>query len=469
MQQRIYISDEEKSPVVCFNTGLDPRSFARTKMSQSLIEQGYIVHPNGSHKVWKSSGVNDVDGIMKVWGPLFNGKRLDLLIDDISSLTQESTSQTALQAVVLWIRAKMFLGDTRSAFNPGASFICFENGKTEHPKGSVYFAPEHLSSRCLYIEGSELDRNNCPDLLGLEAAAFCAGVMLYTILAKAHPYPSEDIYQDMREGIFLPVRLAAPDLDERLSDLVQNALMLPVASKKPTMSAADILTNILKILINKESKIIPISSLYHALTLERTKQLEKEKKQFTLMQNSFIKIKRFALRNKIQLVVSAISLIFVFIIAFSMISRGSQRPTTEGMHSDNVIYAYFSSFSSLDHMFMEAIIQGADKADLNAAISLSAIIRTRQAYERFTFQNVVPAAVWKDNGGELPAPNVFGVTDISLEHLAGGENEDLIIYRVDYSLWPLNEEFRINRSDIMTLRRDRRKNWRITEILRTEW
>jgi hypothetical protein len=473
MQRRIQISDTDNSPVVTFNTGLDPRSFARTKMSQSLIEPGYIVSPNGSHKVWKAAGVRDTNNIMNVWGPLFNGKRLDLLIKETSSLSQNSASQVALQAIVLWIRAKMFLGETRSALNPGAAFICVENGNTENPKGSVFFSPEHLSSRCLFLEGSEidndsLDRFNCPDLLDMDAAAFCAGVMLYTILTGNHPYPSNEIYQDMREGVFLPVYLAAPGLDEKLSNLIQAALMLPVANKKASMSALDIITNLLKILINKENKITVVSALYKPITTERTKQFEKEKKMFVFKQNSIVKTRRFALRNKVQIIAATVFLFFAGFITFSMLAGLAQRPTTEGMHSDSVVFAYYNAFSSLDHIFMEAILWGADRTDLNAAISLTAIVKTRQAYE-ITFTNVIPANVWRENNRELPAPDVFGVTDITLEHLAGYEDSSMMVYRTNYLLWPFNENFSLRRSDIITLNRDRRGNWRITEILRTEF
>ncbi len=59
--QRIYLSNIEEKQAICFDTGLDPRSFARTKMSQSLIECGYIVYPDGSREVWKPSSVNEVN------------------------------------------------------------------------------------------------------------------------------------------------------------------------------------------------------------------------------------------------------------------------------------------------------------------------------------------------------------------------------------------------------------------------
>ncbi|MCL2720801.1 MAG: hypothetical protein FWD47_05630 [Treponema sp.] len=467
MQRRIQISSIENKPVVSFNTGLDPRSFARTKMSQSLIEQGYIVYPNGSHKIWKPAGVNDVESIMHVWGPLYNGKRLDLLIEDVCSLTQNSASQAALQAVVLWIRAKLFLGEKHSAQNPGAAFICTENENTEHPKGSVFFSPPNLSNRCLFIEGAELDRNNCPDLTGLDAAAFCAGVMLYTILTGSHPYPTSEIYQDMREGVFLQVNLAAPALDEKLSELIQSALLLPVANKKQSISAVEILTNFIKILISKENKMNSISSLYKPLSVAKEKQAEREKKNYLFKQKLAVKTKRFLVRNKIAVIAVVSILLFAGIITYSMVAGINQRPTTEGMPSSSVIHAYFGAFSSLNHIFMESIINGADKSDLNAAITLMATVKMRQAYEP-SQTHLIPAGSWKDNGNDLPAPNVFGVTDVVLEHLIGSEDSDMMVYRVNYLLWPYNENFHITRTDDMTLKRDRKGNWRITEIRRNE-
>ena len=112
---------------------------------------------------------------------------------------------------------------------------------------------------------------------------------------------------------------------------------------------------------------------------------------------------------------------------------------------------------------------GADKTDINAAMSLFAVIKVREAYEHTNAPSIIPARIWKENGGELPAPNVFGVTDLNITHLAGSEEGDMVLYRTEYLLWSPIEDYSIKRSDVITLSRDRRKNWRITEILRTEF
>jgi hypothetical protein len=464
MGQRILISEVNNKPALCFDTGLDPRSFARTKMSQSLIDPGYSVNPDGTHETWKATGVTEIGGLMRVFGPYVPGKRLDLLLEEIESNSQSpDLKQEAMEAVINWVKAKMFLGDTHSAINPGASFVSKE--------GNVFFAPEHISSRCLYIEGYEIDTYNCPDLAGMDITAFCAGVMLYKIMSGSHPYPSKDIFQDMREGIFLPVNIIAPGLNAQLSELIQAALMLPVEKKNKQSAAAkssiEILTKILEILSGM-GKGVSISSLFDTVSAEKTKQFEKEKKNYLFRKNSFIKTKRYILNNKPFLIGITAGIVFVLIVLFSTVISVTSRPTTEGMSPDTVIIAYYDAFSQLNHQFMEACVKGADRSDINAASSFYAVLKQRQAYEGPKYVSVIQAKVWKETGGELPAPNVFGVTDLKITFIGGEEDDGVMVFRADYNLWSPFDDFARIRNDVLTLRRDSRKHWRIIEILRTE-
>ena len=461
--QHIHISDVNGKSAVCFDTGLDSRSFARTKMSQSLTEAGYLVHSDGSHEQWKAAGVDEVNGGMRVHGPLSNGKRLDLILDEI-----ETQPDAALQAVVSWIRAKMFLGEEQSALNPGAAFIL----DGDSPK-QVFISPEFLSSRCLLTEGKDFDRYNCPDLSGMDAATFCAGVMLYQIFSKVHPYPSKDIFQDMRENVFLPIHFAVPDLNKKLAGLIQAALSLPNAQAastrhfQSTSNSINILTELLETLTDSSKNIVSISSLIETLPEEEKASTEKEKQKYLFRQNTIVKARRFVARHKIALLCSVGGFIVLFFLVVSTIQNISERPTTEGMASDTVIMAYYDAFSSLDHIFMEAIVQGANKADINAAASYFAIVKTRQAYEMSDASLLIPAEEWRRDGGELPAPDVFGVTDLTITYLSGDES-DLMMYRTEYQLWAPDLDHSIRRTDVITLKRDNRRNWRITEIIRTE-
>jgi len=487
---RIHISDVNEKQAVCFDTGLDPRSFARTKMSQCLIEPGYIVYPDGSNTVWKASGVNELDGYMRVWGSPFSGDRLDMLLSAINTPRQtpeeaEQRQKAALQAVVYWMRAKLLIGETHSALNPGAAFVSCSDGG-EYQKGSVFFTPESLSQRCLLVEGAgytavlrsgvseirsnaptALDRFNCPDLKETDAAAFCAGTMLYTVLSKVHPFPdTENIYQDMREGNFVPPKLMISGVDKELCELINAALLLPVAAKKTAMSGAVILGNLLKILMNKDEGVTDISMLCHTPAKEDEEKFFKERDKFIKNQNFVIKTRRFCIRHKFAIMGITAAVLFVLFVVVSMTKVRQGRQTTAGMAPDTVINEYYEAFSNLNHQFMEMCVYGAGKNDIEVASNFFVVTKVRQAYEPGERSSIISARVWKQTGGALPAPNVFGVTDLKITPRGGSEDEGIVVYRADYLLWFPTEPTASSRTDELTLKRIR-GNWRITEINRT--
>jgi hypothetical protein len=302
----------------------------------------------------------------------------------------------------------------------------------------------------------------------MEAAAFCAGTMLYKILSKSFPYSNDKtIFQDMREGTFFPVHLAIPGLNKKLCNLVQSAFALPVEGEL-NENGTDIISGIFTYLTENENHEFSVSSLFDKLSTEEYTKLEKEKRNYLLKRNTFIKTKLFIVNNRRTVIGVAVGLLFLIVIIGNVIKSYSTRPTTAGMDSDAVIMAYFDAFSLLDHVFMEACIQGADKSDINAATTLYAINKTREVYERSNAALFIPAKAWKEAGGEFPSPNVFGVTDLSIRYLSGDYENNIMIYSADYLLWHPDASYALVRNDIITLKRDKRNNWRITEILREE-
>jgi len=461
MKKHIYSNILNGKPALCFDTGLEPRSFARTKMSQCFTEPGYIVNPDGTNSIWKAAGVFENDGLMTVWGPEFQGERLDLILADAIEKQNVKTWQAALQAVVFWIRAKLFLGDEHSALAPGAAFIA--------NSGSVFFAPENLSNRCLLSEGSEQNSYVCPDLFGMDAAAFCAAAMLYKILTQTNPFPvPKTIFQDMREGVFLPPHLAAPGLYEKLCSLIQAALFLPAANKKPSKSGADILNDFLKLLMRKETGTVSVTSLFHTLSAEEDGKIQKEKRVFLKRKIAVVKMKRLVVRNKIPLLITLVILFFLGFFVTSLALNQKEKPTTSGMDSHQVVITYYESYSNLQHEFMEACIDGADRGDIDIATNLYVVTKVKQAND-LKSGALIPAGVWKKSGGKLPSPDVFGVVtdDIIIEILEGSETEGRILYRVIYTLWYPNDTPASRRNDDLLLNRNKKGNWVITNIKRT--
>lgn len=475
--QKIHICEENGKQALCFDTGLDQRSFARTKMSQSIIEPGYIVYPDGTHNEWKAANVDDINGSVRVSGKPFFGERLDNILSKADSNLQtaaaQKAAQEALEAVVYWIRAKLFLGDTLSAINPFASFVSLaEDQDAEFPKGSVFLGPENLSQRCLLQEGIEVDSFNCPDLTGMEAAAFCAAAMLYKVLIKNHPYPGikSNIYQDMREGVFVPPRLASPELNKKLGGLIDDALLLPVAGKKNPnpKSGSAILSGFLEILLHEKGEITKVSALFHTVSKEEESKITRERKWYVTRQNIVVKTKRFYFGNKPAVIGISIAVAFLIFVVASIASSRNDRMTTAGMTPSTVIKEYFEAFSTLNHTFMDTILMsGADRSDINTAVNLFAVSKLRQTHERTSTSAIVSARLWQELGRELPAPDVFGVTDLELTHLGGNEVDGVVVYRAEYLLWFPHEDIPSSRSDEITLQRGRNRNWRIADIHRT--
>jgi hypothetical protein len=455
---------------VYFDTGLDSASFARAKIFQNLKDDGFIVNPDGSYETWKAGGVIEVNGSMIIQGPSFTGERLDLLVSKVDfSLPEEkrlASQQEALQAVTSWIRAKMFLDGKASSIDPGAAFISNLNAPDNI---QVLLAPVNLSNLCLAAERSKTqetrDHYSYPELTGMNAVAFYAGTMLYRIFTGVEPYLSGAAFsQDIKEGVFLPPHLACPGLNRNLCAVIQSMLRLP--AEKKNKNGPDNIAGLLSLLTDSENHIVSVSSLFSQISAEESAQIENEKKQFFSGKNKIVKTKRFILKHKALLIITGIVIVFVLFFTADIINSIKQRPTTAGMSSDNVIITYYEAFSAFDHLLMDACVQGADKTDIKAAINLFAFNKVREAYE-YSAASVITAQEWLEKGGELPAPNVFGVTDMSIDRLSGNEDSSQITYRVNYVLWYL-EEYSVTRSDILVLKRDKKNNWRITEIQRTE-
>jgi hypothetical protein len=223
MGANIFQLEIEGKPALGFDTGLDASAFAQAKMAQFITQPGCTVFPDNRFEEWKASGVIEHRGpdgrsSMVIWGPAFAGERLDLLIED------DVRRDESLRAVCFWIEARLSLGDDDLSFRPG--------GALASPGGAMLFPPERLTARCLQAEGDEvwLGKNESyvhPDLQGKDAVSFTAAAMLYRIFSGVRPFSGETgelLRQNIREGVFLPVNLAAPGLDEQTAVLINAAL-----------------------------------------------------------------------------------------------------------------------------------------------------------------------------------------------------------------------------------------------------
>jgi len=483
MEKRVFLFDVEGRQALGFDTGLDSRAFARAKFAQFITEPGIIVNLDeqaSSVSFWKASGVVE-HSAMIVWGPPFRGERLDFLFDG------GGTRDDALAAICRWMRAILALGDKYQAPLWPCAALIGEGGGS----GAVFFAPPGLVSRCLMPAEAEKTNNRYvhPGLKGMNAAAFTAAAMLYRVFAGVPAFAAGDglvLYEDMREGNFLPIRLAAPGLDDGLAALIQKGL--GQNGKKGVLPDGTRLLEELLVLLRPGAGAVSPASFINSLSDTDKLSIEKEKTQYLKTKTAAVNTRRFVRRNAAVLLGAFSAVVIAFLIVNSVIKSRSAL-STAGMEPVKIVESYYMAFEKLDHLWMEAcVIKDAGKDDISMVMNLFILGKLRQAYEHSVLSPFISAGDWLESGGGQVDFQVFGVTDLRITYagFAGaagyaGETGETR-YRADYTLWVPGEAADVpeterdagaryvppvpyRRTDFVTLVQ-KKGNWRISGIIR---
>jgi hypothetical protein len=424
-----------------FDTGLNAQAFAQAKLAQFITQEGHIVLPDGTVTSWRPGGVIESEGTMVVWGPDFQGERLDLILDG-------GDTGPALEALRRWIAAYL----PEAGLWPAGVFAALDTGAS-YPVGTVFFPPDRLRCRCIRAEGEDLWLNGGEslvfmDLAGDAAVSFTAAAMLYRILARAAetggpqsavlkdagsapgalPFPSRDVeklHQDMRESVFLPLGLAAPGLDPRTAELVDRAIAGTKGKPAPRPSPEEISE-----LLGPPGRD-PVS-FFRDLDAEERENLREERERSEKKRNLRVGTRRFMVRNTTIITGIAGALAVVILFANSMAASRRSLPTTAGMDSLQVVESYYGAFGTLDHTLMEAcVINKAGKGDIDMITRFFVTSRVRQAYE---FSSVMLSAQdWFAAGSPPTTAQIIGVTDLNISQITGSGDERR--YRAEYIIW----------------------------------
>ncbi|MFP3089026.1 DUF1366 domain-containing protein [Treponema sp. TIM-1] len=419
----------EGTGVLGFDTGLNVQAFAQAKMAQFITQQGYIVTPRGTVEPWKPGGVIEREGTMVIWGPDFDGEGLDKLVCDTTK------KETALDAVRFWIKGRLLLENQKSPPFPWpAGTLVAASGD-----GTILFPPERILRRILEAAGDDAWLAGAaswvhPDLTGGEAAAYAAATMLYRIFCGTGAFQNPDIdvvRQDMREGVFVPVRLLAPGLDKNLARLLDETLA-PVkyfsqkGTKRPSLES---FAEILGPPGSRES-----ISYIRELAREEQAKLNQELEQFQKKKDLTVKTKRFLVRNTAIITGVLIALVVLVLSVRSILSGRANMPNTRGMNPREVVETYYGAFGTLDHTLMEACVTNkAGKNDIAMISNLFVMSRVRMAYEMNN--PVISAQEWLDAGGLPTDQTVVGITGMDLTELDTDPGDGEVSFRVSYTLW----------------------------------
>jgi hypothetical protein len=442
LAERIVHFEVEGKAALGFDTGLSSQAFAQARLAQFITQEGLIVYPNGKAETWKPSGVIEHRGpaltaeegtlpTMVIWGPDFEGERFDLILKD------EERQDEALDALRLWIEARSAAMDLQIPLWPAGTLINLTSG-------AILFPPERLVIRSIQAEGDPMGDSSAAwldgaeslvntDLAAEDAAAFSAGAILYRILSGALPFPNRDrdlLHQDIREGVFLPLGLAAPGLDEKAAALVDRAI---ASSKNTAAESRPGLEEFRETLGPVHSR--GAGSFFRALDEAERAHIAEEREQFQKKKDLRVNTRRFVIRNAAIIMGIGIAVIIAALIARSIVANNASRPTTAGMESAEVVQTYYGAFGVLDHTLMDAcVFKKAGKGDIEMVTNFFVMSKVREAYEH-TINTVIPAQQWLDSGAEPTESQVFGVTDLDIRNTRGDESGDEIHYRSSYILW----------------------------------
>ncbi|MCA1950893.1 MAG: hypothetical protein LDL24_09990, partial [Treponema sp.] len=291
-------------------------------------------------------------------------------------------------------------------------------------EGQVFFTPLPLTSRIYEYKNPELYVEHVvrwlhPDKKGSDAARFLAAALLYRLFSGETPFSipkgtnsektREAIAQDMRDGLFTSMSLAAPRLLPDLAEAIDSILLPDVdkeKTKKPISKPS--LTDLIDLLGQEGTKRFEDFSLSSpaALPIETRKREQKQRE-------GRIRFRRFIKAYKYPLIAGIGTAIALFLVGRSILNDQKQRPTTLGMGPRAVAEAYYRAFNSLDHQMMDACVtKGAGKGDIEAVMNFFVISRVREAYERKT--SIIDPETWRNQGSPETEASVFGITDLVL-------------------------------------------------------
>jgi hypothetical protein len=506
MGQKIIRFELEGTAALGFDTGLNAKAFAQAKISQFINRTGYLIGPGGefpykkpgsgepAYQIWQVRGTLERDGAMIIWGPAFEGKRLDLLIQD------DTQKDAALDALRHWIRARLVLETVKNPPYPWPAGAIV-SGET----GAILFPPDQLIRRSINAEGPEswlegAERWVHPDLSGSEAAVFAAGTMLYRIFCGALPFPNRDINlvrQDIREGIFFPPHLMAPGLDCRLALLITKSIA-PFSHSAPANAAlrcvlagyprpqngASRRSGDNRDLQDRKNRpsleelqdfLGPVRSrgvdgYFHPLNDRDQEKIRRKRNQFQKTGGARLRAKRFVRRNTAIIAAVLAAALALGLIIQSIRRDRADAPTTKGMSPREVVRIYYDAFGDLNHALMDAcVIKKAGKDDIGLVQNLFILSRVRQAYEGTA--PVLNAQDWVDAGFPATESSVFGVSDLELEFLEKDESDGEVRMRASYKIWvpdhdqPVKPTAANSRWDELRLI-FHKDAWRIAEIRR---
>lgn len=430
----VELRELDGNKVLGIASGLNPRSFAQTRIASSLSGHGYVFRADGTVDEWIPAGTMCVEAggksEMYIYGPAFEGISLLSAVDEqretawkllhttISILTKAYLEQK--------ISAEIMTGIT--AAGPGSIITAAD--------GSVLVLPSDLFIRCVGGHGETCEITSRllwihPDHRTINpswAFSFMAGSLAYRIAAGYPPFgrsstqaktvpKAEDIALDMKNDLFEPLEVAVWAIRPAAAACINALVSTKVATSTDTLvSFGPSIDSI----IDPAKESIPESEEFVAARMSVEKKILYVAKR-----------KDFFRRYRTTILVAGIALILLTAFIVSYIHDNGKKPNTLGLEPAEVVSKFYEGVNTLDQDIPRTFMYKNVKSGYDDLMTnLFVTSKVRQSYEKDT-GIVGPAKLYVDK--DPLNRMIYGITNLTIQE--NSLSKETGSYTVSFYFW----------------------------------
>ncbi|WP_294429802.1 hypothetical protein [uncultured Treponema sp.] len=379
-------------------SGLSQDSFSKTNTASLLGEKCTLIHIDNetfsSESYYFDSTRTDENGNAFFSGKAVKGKLLsNILQKDNSSLNENEIF--ALTAFCKSLEFASTMDDFSGTVGAGGIII---GSDCHNKKADILFISEKLFDECAIhnktaypqVQGKYLYK-------GLDFPAslfFLRAVVAYKLLTNHLPFEKDDTtkrQEDIYDENFIPLKLWNPEINQKLSESIENALRLKIKQeitagkraitdakterkrRKQLKKAMEFDTTLFKAELEK----IAAGKVHDEI---KNTELEAKRIAFKKKNESILSVKRFIRRNKNR-ILAGMAVVFVGAWWLSgFLRQNAKLVTTVGLDSVQTTHALYTMIHRIDVPNLQEILKGKETKDLFVKMS-GFFVGTKQRLE----------------------------------------------------------------------------------------
>jgi hypothetical protein len=407
--------DRSGSAFLGVSTGIPTNSPTLRKLAGKEKQAGILVH-NGQTSDWYAQGFTEQDGRIFVYGPYLEGRMLETALEDTGA-----NRFASLRIVAEALQTLIDKGHPAPVIHTRSILVTRDAG--------VLFLPPHIMQAVREHQTYDdriktMERFRHPDRSASENLAFFLAAASYYVICGRYPYDAdneEELHARVRSKTLLPPQVVDVTITDEVNVTIEKALK----SSEQQVTLPDWIS-----LLRKWERDGVREEIGEEVARARA---EKARQISTRIEKGFRRREGIRKNGKTAIIIAAIVLV-VGSIPATIISNALQPRETAGFPPEEVVQAFYDSFTTLDHMTMEdTLIDDAGQRYVREVTNLFVIDRQRIGAEgRSGFAD---AQQWRDEGMPPlePTINPYGIAELSIEEQSAGPNER--VYIAEFERW----------------------------------